>query len=155
MKNPNLFHRDMKMLRYAISLLSIFAWVILLVLRTSNFAGSADSADSLLIAAEIGMLDEVKILLDSGEDVNVTNESGWTALMQAAMNGHRNIVNLLISRGADVNARGDAGWEALMLAAQFGHLEIVRDLIESKARINAQSINGSTALMFAAGRGQT
>lgn len=35
------------------------------------------------------LVDDIKILLDSGVDINTTNESGWNALMQSAMNGHQ------------------------------------------------------------------
>ena len=84
--------------------------------------GADKRAEEIVTAAEIGLIEDVRKLLDAGVDPNLRNESGWTALMQASMNGHTDIVKLLISEGADVTVKGDAGWEALMLAAQFGHL---------------------------------
>lgn len=48
----------------------------------------------------------VKILLDSGADVNVQAPDGWTALMIAAHceNPHAVIINMLLDAGADVDA---------------------------------------------------
>ena len=117
----------------------------------THYALAADQrTENLVTAAEIGLIEDVRLALESGVDPNSRTDSGWTALMQASMNGHTDIVKLLISQGADVTIKGDAGWEALMLAAQFGHLKIVHLLIRQKADVNAVSRNGSTALMFAA-----
>ena len=35
----------------------------------------------------------------------VVIQNDWTALMNAAYNGHREVVELLIQHGADVNAK--------------------------------------------------
>jgi len=54
----------------------------------------------LLNACEIGDLEKVKQLLESGADVNAKNKYGWTALILASEEGHKEIVELLKSYGA-------------------------------------------------------
>jgi ankyrin repeat protein len=45
----------------------------------------------------------VKLLLDHGADVDLRNNDGWTALMNACGRGYNDIVKLLLAKGADPN----------------------------------------------------
>ena len=47
--------------------------------------GSAFADNPLIDAAQIGNIEEVAMLLESGADVNARNENGWTALTQPIM----------------------------------------------------------------------
>lgn len=60
---------------------------------------------------------------------------GWyTALMDAAFEGHRPMLTLLLDRGADVDAvDGEYGTTALFKALQGGHFDAARLLIEQGA----------------------
>ena len=55
-------------------------------------------------AVGTGNIEAVKQHLAAGTDVNAWDDSGWTPLLWAALNGHKKIVELLIDAGADVNA---------------------------------------------------
>ena len=59
----------------------------------------------LLAAAE----ETVKLLLDTGADVNAVNEADYSALHGAAFRGQDEIVRLLVRHGADINARDARG----------------------------------------------
>jgi ankyrin repeat protein len=82
-----------------------------------------------------------------GTQLDATDGSGNTALMQAALSGELPTVEYLVSRKAQVNK---TGWTALHYAAANGHEKVVRYLLEQHAYIDAESPNRSTPLMMAA-----
>jgi ankyrin repeat protein len=47
----------------------------------------------------------VKLLVETGVDVNATNEAGFTALHGAAFKGLNEVVEHLVARGANINAQ--------------------------------------------------
>ena len=62
--------------------------------------------------------------LEGGLDPNLTNRSGWTLLMLAALHGRSDFVQLLVSAGADPARKNKCGDSASSLAAHkgFAHL---------------------------------
>jgi ankyrin repeat protein len=90
--------------------------------------------DMLVEAAQHGDLERVKSLLDQDHQLaRERDESGATALHNAALNGHRQIVELLVERGANVNSRDSqfgatpAGWAIEYLRELGGYLAIELD----------------------------
>ena len=67
-------------------------------------------SSELLGAARLGRTEDVKRMLDAGEDVNARTVDGYTALIEAAFRNRLDMVTLLLARGADVNARSGGGW---------------------------------------------
>jgi ankyrin repeat protein len=62
-------------------------------------------------------VEEVRLLLDKGVDVNAAEPSrGQNALMWAAAEGHPDVVDLLIKRGANVKAASKSGFTPLVFA---------------------------------------
>lgn len=57
----------------------------------------------LQFAASYGLLDECKILVANGLDVNEKNELGWTPVMQAVRNSHCLVSKMLIESGGNVD----------------------------------------------------
>ncbi len=77
-----------------------------------------------------GRLTAVQALLQSGADVNVANDRGWTALHQAAYRNDPEMVQLFLAAGAAVDcAAHGAGGTPLAVAAFWGHREAV-DVLE-------------------------
>lgn len=116
----------------------------------------ADSnVNSLINSAASGDLEQVRILVKMGVDVNAKDKDGRTALMGASLWGHLEVVKYLIANGANANVSDNYGNTALMNAAsgvhfaRGGHLEIVKYLIAKGADINAKDKSGKTALMWA------
>ena len=66
-------------------------------------AASVQNTTSLILAAESGHCEMVRLLIESGADVNAARSDGYTALMCAAQNGHSECAKLLIDAGANVN----------------------------------------------------
>jgi ankyrin repeat protein len=88
----------------------------------------------LMLAAEIGSLDAMKMLLDRQVDVNAKNAAGSTALMWSVTDPKK--VRLLLDRGADVNVASRSGRTALLIAS-FANpsAEVVRMLLAKGANV--------------------
>lgn len=110
-----------------------------------------DSRETTLLmhAAAVGSVEAVKLLLDSGADVNAKNALGSTALMLAADQPEK--ARLLIAKGADVNAASKMGRTPLMIAAHCdGCSATVKLLIEKGADVKARDGRHTTAIWEAA-----
>ncbi len=76
-------------------------------------------ATALHLACREKDLEIVKILIESGADVNVVDNEGWTPVMRAALAGEDKIVNLLLDNGAKlvfVNSAGESAMYHAVLA---------------------------------------
>ena len=86
-------------------------------------------------------------------------ESGWTALMVAARNGHADTICTLLARGGDPecetsSAETDFDSEtALTMAAIKGHSSWFLPFVNAGADVNAVGGDGSTPLIMAAWNG--
>lgn len=89
-------------------------------------------------------------------DIELKNENGLTALLQAVEDGDQDRVRALLALGAEIEAKTGRGKTALHIAAFFGHGEIVRMLLAAGA--DARATTGEqreTALHMAAVRDNT
>ncbi|XP_035661609.1 GA-binding protein subunit beta-2-like [Branchiostoma floridae] len=101
-----------------------------------------------------GRGDEVRVqqLLAEGVNVNAAH-GGWTALHEAARNGHTGTVQALLTAGAPVDSRSTAEHTPLDFAAEKGHTGTVTALLAAGADINARDYDSSTPLHKAAENG--
>ena len=83
-------------------------------------------------AAREGDVDRLQALIETGEDIDHTDEL-LTALMLAAREGHVDALTLLLEAGADKDPRDKDGMTALMRATISGHVECVSELIKAGA----------------------
>ena len=114
-------------------------------------AANKDGDTALMIAAEKGLTDIVKRLLETGANVYARDKNQCTPLM---CSGNAEIAKLLIDAGAEVDAKDDMGATALILMAGGGYSNVVKCLIDAGAKINAKiTSTGITALMNAVGNG--
>ena len=108
------------------------------------------------------MLNKINELIQSGIDVNIVNQYGWTALLVAANFGRAHaapMMRVLIDAGADVNKPAYHGMTALMLAAEIWDehgVHMMNLLLDAGADVNKKTndqtfeiYQGCTALMFA------
>ena len=102
-------------------------------------------------AIESNDIDKVKLIIESGEDINVTDGRGRTPLYYAAWFGRKEIAEYLISKGADMTK--GASWKGdntpLHEAAEYGHINIVKLLLDKGVDPNIRNYPGQTPLMFA------
>ncbi|OGO96416.1 MAG: hypothetical protein A3F41_03160 [Coxiella sp. RIFCSPHIGHO2_12_FULL_44_14] len=110
----------------------------------------------LKMAAKLGNIEIVKLLLERGVDINAQNgQLGYTALMIDVRGGHIEMVRLLLDRGADIDRQTIRGMTALMLAAQHGRTEIAQLLLDRGADIDLKDSLHFTAHSHAVQRQQT
>jgi ankyrin repeat protein len=103
----------------------------------------------LMHAAAIGSPEAVKLLLESGAQVNVKSDLEATALILGAGNPEK--ARMLVEKGADVNAHSRLGRTPLMIAAGCdGCSAAVKVLLDKGADPNAKDKEGNTALTAAA-----
>jgi ankyrin repeat protein len=76
-------------------------------------------------AALYGHVDCIRLLIQSGADVNFKSTGNKDALMGAAMGGHTACVALLLEAGADTSSLNDFGETALDLASTNGFIDCV------------------------------
>jgi uncharacterized protein len=89
---------------------------------------------ALFRATREGNTDMVRSLTSApGVDVNVTDRTGSTPLLEAARYGHEDICRILIAAGANLKSKDKDGKTALQLAIQGNHDEVVRVLKQAGA----------------------
>uniref|UniRef100_A0A0N5AZ19 ANK_REP_REGION domain-containing protein n=1 Tax=Syphacia muris TaxID=451379 RepID=A0A0N5AZ19_9BILA len=84
-----------------------------------------DYITALQIAAAIGSLELIQLLLCCGADVDKCNDAGFTPFLHACRNGHLNAAKLLLKYGADSRRCTFYGTNAVTLAAAGGYRDIV------------------------------
>ena len=104
--------------------------------------------------AHTGDIDKVKMLLDSGINVDDWRE-GWnnggamTGLQRAAISGHKDIAELLMAHAAQVDYVNLNTTTPLCFAVQYGHKDIVQLLLDHGADINVKNTEGRTPIDLA------
>lgn len=96
-----------------------------------------------------GDLDVVSKALQTGADVNMRYEGGYTPIIFAAVNGHDELVKVLLEHGADVNAVTDDRESAVGLAVMTGKSDVVKVLLQHGADVRQRDSSHFTLLMKA------
>ena len=128
--------------------------IFILVLSASMCACSTTATPptmDLQTAALQGNVEEIRLHIQAGSDLNIRADDGATPLMIAATFGHVEVARALIEAGADLNRRNNDGSTALHNAAFLRHTEIVELLLDHGADKNARNNTGATALDSVAG----
>ena len=107
-----------------------------------------------MVAAERGLVNCLRCLVDSGADLSVSSELGETAIMSAATSGQVSCVKYLseILSVSELNRKNCSGQTALMLAvcnSQGKGSRCLQLLIAAGADLDAQDKDGDTALILA------
>lgn len=112
---------------------------------------SADGSD-LHLAAFLGFVDAVKLLLENGSDINLLSQgSGRTALYVTAISKNIDTAKYLMKEGAKTETPDKAGYTALTAAVIVADPEMVEALVEGGAKMDVRSsANNLTPLVMAA-----
>jgi len=119
-----------------------------------NMVTKLNSTTALLVSAQKGFLEAVKLLVECGRvDIDQTTSGGATAVLLANGHDRQDVVKYLVSKGACINKPLSDGVTVLMHCSGKGDLETMKFLVEHGAEVNAQAKNGRTALFIAANEG--
>ena len=99
-------------------------------------------------AAADGDIEQVKLLISKGANVNAEDEEKKTPLHYAAETGKMEVVKLFVEAGADINA-GEGKWTVLHGAVYEGRRDIAELLIQKGADVNIKDRNGHQPLFNA------
>ena len=111
----------------------------------------------LLRAAQLGRLDFVQWILKSGQAVDQqavdqTDAIGFTALMEAAREGHQEVVRYLLAQGADAKHRARHAaldFTPIHLAALSDSAAVLELLVKAGADVNVVDTDGTPAIIWA------
>lgn len=101
------------------------------------------------IAAENGLMNILKILLDSQADINAQTKSLDTPLLYAINSGHIEVALYLIQRDGRVDINNQHGDLPIHVTAERGHIKVLEKLYEfNPEHIDLKSMSGFTPLVF-------
>lgn len=113
--------------------------------KKPNSKGKGDMLP-LVAATAIGNVELVKMMLEEGENPNISMpNAGLTVLMHAALKNKPEIAQALLDGGAHLDLVAQNGWTALMSAAYVGSVETAKVLLDNGADPDIVSISGKTA----------
>ena len=124
---------------------------------TPTFAAEREKkpTESIHQAVVDGDIDQVKLLISEGADINMRNRMDWTPLRTAIQNRRQAVVELLIAKGANVSAKDNSGQTPLLVAVNTGQKDTVELLITKGADVNIMGSRGDNALSLAKKRRHT
>ena len=100
-------------------------------------------------AAKIGNEWQLKLLIDSGADINAKDKDGWTALMYAVRYQEGvQTVSLLLNADADVKAKNNFDSSALLIAACYNNNpQILKMLLEYYSTSEKELLKAFTQIL--------
>lgn len=113
-----------------------------------------DENTPLHLAAKLGFIEIVELLLEYTSEVDARNRLKQTPLQWAAYYSHLDVVKYLVSKGADVHTIDADGDPALTWAANKAQFKVVDYLIQQGADPKKISPIGNTALHWVAIAGE-
>ncbi|XP_077007700.1 E3 ubiquitin-protein ligase MIB2 isoform X2 [Tamandua tetradactyla] len=108
---------------------------------------------ALQVAAYLGQMELLRLLLQARAGVDVQDEEGNTALHYAALGNQPEAARVLLNAGCGVDALNGCGSAALHAAVQRGFLEVVRVLCERGCDVNLPDSHADTPLHCAISAG--
>ncbi|XP_037002810.2 E3 ubiquitin-protein ligase MIB2 isoform X2 [Artibeus jamaicensis] len=108
---------------------------------------------ALQVAAYLGQVELVRLLLQARAGTDLPDEEGSTALHYAALGNQPEAARVLLTSGCRANALNGVRSTALHVAVQRGFLEVVKVLCELGCDVNLPDAQGNTPLHCAISMG--
>ncbi len=153
-QHPDLEEKDQALLEAA----QFSVAVVVIENPQKDHSGGTTVSTEKTLPALPSQAETVKLLLDSGADIEATDQYRGPPLIDAAAHAQTDVVQLLLERGANLHARDKYGNTALIaascqcaVATMNDAYYVVKALLEKGADVDAHANDGTTALMNAAG----
>ena len=101
-------------------------------------------------AAKYGQLEMVKLLLDSGAEIDAQEADGQTALHVACLHSKTDVVEYLAEQGADINMPDNVSQYPLHSSILRGPVDISQILVDHGANVHVDDKDGQSVLHYAA-----
>lgn len=88
----------------------------------------ATNETGLMLAAQEGHGEVMRLLIDAGAELNARQSRRWTALMYAAERSREGAVALLLAKGANTALKNEGGDTAATIAAQRQDFALARQI---------------------------
>ncbi|XP_055471082.1 E3 ubiquitin-protein ligase MIB2 isoform X3 [Psammomys obesus] len=108
---------------------------------------------ALQVAAYLGQVELVRLLLQARANVDLPDDEGNTALHYTALGNQPEAARALLSAGCAVDAQNGTRHTALHVAVQRGFLEVVKTLCERGCDVNLPDAHADTPLHSAISAG--
>ncbi|KAI4320137.1 hypothetical protein MLD38_033647 [Melastoma candidum] len=133
-----------------------FEHAVIDAIRAGKIANSSNHSvfSALLLSAQAGDVEALKILIKSGTFLDYQDENGFTAAMIAALKGHVEAFRVLVYAGADVKLANKAGETAISISEMNQNRDLFEKvMLEFTLEKGVHGARGFYALHFAARRG--
>jgi len=104
-----------------------------------NAADETYGRTALHEAVSSSRVENIRLLINAGADINVNDKEGRTPLMEAVYFCFEEVVRTLIDAGADVNIRSNVGLTALDFAEQ-GRSEAIIALLRNAGAVSGREM---------------
>ena len=126
--------------------------------RGDAYMGIKPGTTTLMRAIWPPKIAELREAILSTKNLNAADETGWTALMLAAICDHADAVSMLLNAGAAPNQKDSHGDTALIGSASLNYHQnkdaaVLRLLLAKGAKVDLTNDAGESALMWAANAG--
>jgi len=91
------------------------------------------------LGSSAGAARSVKALLDNGADVNLRDNGGITALMQAVLKNHPGCIKLLLGKRANPSIKTDDGRSPILHAINDQNLDLVKQMLSVMFEVDLAS----------------
>lgn len=134
--------------------ISIALFLILINNHCTTLNDNEDSMQSEIIElVESNKINEVKLAIKNGADVNSKNKNNKSILLIATENKFKDLAIFLTESGANVNAQADNLDTPFLYAGASGQTELVKLYLANGARFDIFNRYNGTALIPACERG--
>jgi len=130
----------------------VIRWLSAVMVAMMASGAMADDP-AFLAAARADDAAAISRMIGEGQDLEVRDALGATALLVAAHANARGAAKVLVEAGADVNAKDDIADTPYLYAGAEGRTEILRLMLAAGADLTDTNRYGGTALIPAAEKG--
>ncbi len=123
-------------------------------LNSRHESGLTPLTAAIYAGGESTTLEIMKLVLDSGFDVDYTNNNGAAALHIAAFDGNLEALSLLAENHATIDKSDNNGWTPLIHALMGRHTQCAERLFQKEENVNVRvPLGNRTILMLIAAHG--